>query len=188
VVAYGLYPVRRVVEGMGSIEPVFEDLIVITPDRSGMVTRVRVSSGQDVDRGTSLFEYLPDGQWAVLAYGSMTQPGGAAEPPPAEPEWVRTINQRRLARAEALRRWSARVFSHSERQLVWERLLEQRLNVRVAWEDDLALEEARAADNARLGRHEANMVRVFDHALGVYRGTEDGQPFASDIAGMVYSL
>jgi hypothetical protein len=186
--AYVLYPVRRVVEGMGSIEPVFEDLIVVTPDRSGMVTRVRVSSRQDVDRGTPLFEYLPDGQWAVQAYGSMTPPGGAAEPPPAEPEWSRTINQRRLARAEALRRWSARVFSHSERPLVWERLLEQRLNVRVAREDDLALEAARAAENARLGRHEANVVRVFDQALGMYRGTEDGQPFSSDVAGLVYAL
>ena len=186
--AYALYPVRRVVEGMGSIEPVFEDLIVVTPDRSGMVTRVRVSSRQDVDRGTPLFEYLPDGQWAVQAYGSMTPLGGAAEPPRAEPEWSRTINQRRLARAEALRRWSSRVFSHSERPLVWERLLEQRLTSRVSREDDLALEAARAAENDRLGRHEANVVRIFEQALGMYRGTEDGQPFSSDVAGLVYSL
>jgi hypothetical protein len=147
-----------------------------------MVTRVRVSSRQDVDRGTPLFEYLPEGHWAVLAYGSMTTPGGAAEPPPAEPEWSRAINQQRLARAEALLHWSTRVFSHLERPLVGERLLQQRLNVRVPREDDLALAEARAAENARLGRHEANLVRVFDQALGVFRGTEDGEPFPSDAA------
>jgi hypothetical protein len=183
--AYVLYPVRIVVEGMGSVEPVFEDLVVVVPDRTGMVTRVRVSPRQDVDRGTPLFEFVPDGQWAVLA---ITSPGADAEPATAEPEWLRAINQRRLARAEALLRWSSRVLRPGERPLVWERRLADRLSLRVAREDDLALAEARAAENARLGRHEANLVRVFDRALGMFRGTEDGEPFSSDVAGMVYSL
>lgn len=186
--AYALYPVGGVVEGMGVLEPVFEDLVLVRPDRSGIVTRMRVRRRQEVERGTPLFEYLGDGQWSVLAHGSMSGPGGAVDQTPAEPEWTRAITQRRLARAEALRHWSARVFAHGGEPRMWERLFEQRLNVRVSQEDELALSEARAAENARLGRHDANLVHAFDQSLGVIRATEDGAPFSSEVEGLVYSL
>jgi len=38
--AYGLYPVASAVEGVGTIEPLFEDLVLITSDVSGIVTRM----------------------------------------------------------------------------------------------------------------------------------------------------
>lgn len=187
--AYVLYPVRSVVEGVGTIEPMFEDLILITPDVSGMVTRLRVGLHQGVDRGASLFEYVPDGRWAVLGPATMSRPSGSpAEPPPAEPEWYREGNQRRLVRAEALRGWTKRLYSPAPRPLAWERLLEQRLSAKVHREDDVAMGEARAAENVRLGRQELNLVQVFDRGAGMFRGTEEGEPFPSAVAGLVYSL
>jgi hypothetical protein len=187
--AYVLYPVRSVVEGVGTIEPMFEDLILITTAVSGIVTRLRVERHQDVDRDAPLFEYIPDGQWAVQGYATMSRPSGApAEPPPAEPEWYREGNKRRVVRAEALRRWSKPFYSSAQRPLAWERLLQQRLSAKVYREDDVAMEEARAAENVRLGRHDFNLVHVFDRGAGMYRATEDGQPFPSAVAGLVYSL
>jgi hypothetical protein len=186
--AYGLYPVRSAVEGVGTIEPLFEDLVLITSDVSGMVTRLRVGLYQDVDRGTPPFEYVPDGQWAVLGYGSMSRPSGSpAEPRPAEPEWYRERNQRRAVRAEALHGWTKRLYSSAQRPLAWERLLEQRLTVKVHREDDVATGEARAAENVRLGRPDFNLVQVMDRGAGMYRETEDGEPFPSAVAGLVYS-
>jgi hypothetical protein len=44
VLAYGLYPVRARSRGVGTIEPVFEDLILITTHFSGIVTRMRVEA------------------------------------------------------------------------------------------------------------------------------------------------
>jgi hypothetical protein len=41
--AYGFYPVASAVEGVGTIEPLFEDLVLITSDFSGIVTRMRVA-------------------------------------------------------------------------------------------------------------------------------------------------
>ena len=187
--AYVLYPVRSVVEGVGTIEPMFEDLILITSDVSGIVTRLRVERHQDVDRDAPLFEYIPDGQWAVQGYATMSRPSGApAEPLPAEPEWYREGNKRRVVRAEALRRWSKPFYSSAQRPLAWERLLQQRLSAKVYREDDLAMEEARAAENVRLGRQDFNLVQVFDRGAGMYRATEDGEPFPSAVAGLVYSL
>jgi hypothetical protein len=187
--AYVLYPVRRVVEGVGTIEPVFEDLILITTDVSGMVTRLRVGLHQDVDRGTPLFEYVPDGQWSVLGHASMSRPSGSPpEPPPAEPEWYREGNRRRVVRAEALRGWTKRLYASAPRPLAWERLLEQRLSAKVHREDDVAMGEAQAAENVRLGHPEFNLVQVFDRGAGMYRATEEGEPFQSAVAGLVYSL
>jgi hypothetical protein len=48
--------------------------------------------------------------------------------------------------------------------------------------------EAQAAENVRLGRQDANLVQIFDRGVGMYRSTEDGQPFTSAVAGTVYSL
>src|SRR6266850_5452494 len=92
-----LYPMRVAVEGMGTIEPVFDDLVVVFPDVSGMVTRTRVSVGQDVEPGTPLFEYLPDGEYSVLGYASKTKPGGKAKPEPLTPAWYRPVNEKRIA-------------------------------------------------------------------------------------------
>jgi hypothetical protein len=47
LLAYGLYPVRGTVEGVGTIEPVFEDLILITSHFSGIVTPMRVELLQE---------------------------------------------------------------------------------------------------------------------------------------------
>jgi hypothetical protein len=106
-----------------------------------------VSLRQDIDRGTPLFEYIPDGQWAAQAYGSMSRPGV-----PPEPEWYRAGKQRHVARAGALRRWTTRVYSPAARALGWERLLQRRLNVRIDREDQLAMEEAQAAENVQRER------------------------------------
>lgn len=185
--AYGLYPVASVVEGVGTIEPLFEDLVLITSDFSGIVTRMRVALRQDVDRGEPLFEYLPEGQWAVQSRGAMTRPGGSPPSPALLPEWYVEGNRRHVARADAMRHWMKRV-SSSPRPLAWERLLQQRLNAKVDREDQLAMEEAQAAENVRLGRQDSNLVQIFDRGAGMYRATEDGQPFASAVAGRVHSL
>ena len=187
--AFVLSPVSRVVEGVGTIEPLFEDLILITTDVSGMVTRLRVSLHQDVEQGTPLFEYVPDGQWSVLGPVTMSRPSGSPpEPPPAEPEWYREGNRRRVARAEALRGWTKRLYAPAPRPLVWERLLEQRLSAKVHREDDVAMAESRAAENVRLGHPEFNLVHVFDRGAGMSRATEEGEPVPSAVAGRVYSL
>ena len=188
--AYVLYPVRVVVEGAGTIEPEFEDLVLITSHFSGIVTRMRVGLHQDVESGAPLFEYVPEGQWALTVRGRMAPPSGSPpQPEPAPPEWYRTGNERKAARADALRRWTKRVVSSRDlRPLTWESLLQQRLNAKVNREDDIAMEEARAAENVRSGAQELNLVNVFDRSIGMYRTTEDGQPFPSAVAGKVYSL
>ncbi|MGH7302288.1 MAG: hypothetical protein ACRELZ_03290 [Candidatus Rokuibacteriota bacterium] len=61
---YAFSPVRVVVEGMGTIEPVFEELALVTADKPGVITRVLVTPRQEVDRGTPLYEYLP-APWSV---------------------------------------------------------------------------------------------------------------------------
>ena len=190
-----LYPVRAVLEGAGTIEPEFEDLVLITTDFSGAVTRMRVTLHQDVEKGAPLFEYLPHGQWAVHARGTMSKPSGSPpEPPPAPPEWYRVGNERKAARAEAMRHWVKRLSAgRTPRPLTWESLLQQRLNARVNREDEIAMEEARAAENVRLGYGDSNLINVFDRSIGMYRATEyrateDGTPFASAVGGTVYSL
>jgi hypothetical protein len=80
--AYVFYPVRSVIEGVGTIEPTFEDLVLITSDISGIVTRMRVGLHDDVERGAPLFEYRPEGQWAVTVHGGMTRPSGSPPEPP----------------------------------------------------------------------------------------------------------
>src|SRR5215470_6032343 len=55
------------------------------------------------------------------------------------------------------------------------------------------MEEARAAENVRLGYGDSNLINVFDRSIGMYRATEyrateDGTPFASAVGGTVYSL
>lgn len=104
------------------------------------------------------------------------------------PEWYRAGNERRVARADALGRWTKRFYSSAHRPLAWERLLQQRVSTKVNREDDVAMEEAQAAENVRLGRQESNLVQVFDRGIGMYRATEDGEPLLSAVAGMVYSL
>lgn len=187
--AYVLYPVRSMVEGVGRIELLFENLVLITPDVSGIVTRMRVGLHEDVDLGAPLFEYLPDGQWAVQSRGAMSRPSGSPpEPAPSLPEWYVAGNQRRVARADALRHWTKHFSSSSQRPLAWERLLQQRLNAKIDREEQVAMEEAQAAENVRLGHQDSNLVQVFDRGVGMYRATEDGQPFPSAVAGVVYSL
>jgi hypothetical protein len=186
--AYGLYPVASAVDGVGTIEPLFEDLVLITSHFSGIVTRLRVGLRQDVDRGEPLFEYLPEGQWAVKARGGMTRPSGSPPAPaPLVPDWYVEGNRRHVARADAMRHWMKRA-SSTPRPLAWERLLQQRLNAKIDCEDQVAMEEAQAAANVRLGRADSNLVQVFDRGVGMYRDTEDGQPFPSAVGGMVYSL
>jgi hypothetical protein len=187
---YVFFPVRVMIEGTGTIEPLFEDLVLITTDVSGMITRMRVGLHQDVERGAPLFEYLADGQWAVQGRAVMSKPSDAPpEPPPAPPEWYTVGNQRKVARVEAMSRWSKRfVYSTARKPLAWESLLRQRLNEKVIGEDDVAMEEARAAENVQLGHPEFNLAHAFDQSIGMIRATEDGQPFPSAVAGVVYSL
>jgi hypothetical protein len=162
LLAYGFYPVASAVEGVGTIEPLFEDLVLVTSDFSGIVTRMRVGLRQDVDRGAPLFEYLSEGPWAVQSRGGMTRPSGSPpKPAPLLPEWYVEGNRRHVARADAMRHWMKRV-SSSSRPLAWERLLQQRLNAKVDREDQVAMEEAQAAENVRLGRADSNLVQVFD--------------------------
>jgi len=52
----------------------------------------------------------------------------------------------------------------------------------------MMLAQAGAAENDRLRRPDANMVHVFDQALGRSRATEEGRPYLNDVAGTVYSL
>jgi hypothetical protein len=62
------------------------------------------------------------------------------------------------------------------------------LRVRAAREDDLAMAEAFATENARLGPRADTVVRLSDLAANVFRAPEDGQIFSSEVAGVVYSL
>jgi hypothetical protein len=189
LLVYGLYPVRGSVEGVGTIEPVFEDLILITSHFSGIVTRMRVELLQEVAAGAPLFEYIPEGQWSVTAYGGMSRPSGSPPVPPAlEPEWRRAERQRHAARRDAIRRWSKRLMSPAQRALTWEHVLQQRLNAKVDRETDVAMEAAQAAENVRRGRQDANLPNVFDRGIGMWRATEDGEPFPSAVGGLVYSL
>src|SRR5262249_44363645 len=101
----------------------------------------------------------------------------------------RVGNERKAARAEAMRHWVKRLSAgRTPRPLTWESLLQQRLNARVNREDEIAMEEARGAENVRLGYGDSNLINVFDRGIGMYRATEDGTPFASAVAGTVYSL
>ena len=59
------------------------------------------------------------------------------------------------------------MYSPAARALGWERLLQRRLNVRIDREDQLAMEEAQAAENVRRERHDANLVPVFDRGVGI---------------------
>jgi len=169
--AYAFSPVRAEITGMGTIEPVFEELVVPTNRWACVVTKVFVSPGQQVEPGTPLFEWITDGEWVVASTGAsaMIKPAFGS-PPPARHAEARPLYQRSFERAEALRRWSTSTErprewagaprataqpSHREsrrsRDHGWESLLQQRLNARVNREDDIAMEEARASSAAVVG-------------------------------------
>ena len=107
VLAYVLFPVRVVIEGVGTVEPVFEELVSITSDKPGVIVRVHVSAGQTVERGTPIYDYLPSPPWSIgtSSLYATTQlkpaPGMALGP---DWEWARSIHQRSYERAEARRR------------------------------------------------------------------------------------
>jgi len=99
--AYLFSPVRVVITGMGTVEPVFEELSV------------------------------PTNKWACVVDATTHSPSeihSPGAPPPALLE-ARLLYQRSFDRAQALRRWSALIAS-AERPREWEGRLAQRLSIR----------------------------------------------------------
>ena len=183
-----LWPVRITLEGRGTIQPCFENLVRVTPGESGMVCRVMAKRLQEVRSGEPLFEYIPAGKFSVLAYVSMTPPGSAAAAPEPLPDWHQKVERERIARIEAANRWSSQVLSHGSKALKWEHDLAQRLTMTIPREGDLMLEEVQQRENVRLGRENANKVYTFNEASGETVATEQGIPLASPATGTLYSL
>ena len=188
LLAWLFWPVRITLEGKGTIQPRFEDLVRITPGESGMVCRVMSKRLQEVQSGETLFEYIPFGKFSVLAYVRMTPPGGAAVEPEPLPDWYQKVEGERIARIEAANRWSARVLSQVKSALKWESDLAQRLTMTVPLEVDLMRVQAQQRENTRLGRENANMVYTFNESLGESVATERGIPLVSPATGILYSL
>jgi hypothetical protein len=190
VLAYVLFPVRVVIEGKGTVEPVFEELVSITSDKPGVIVRVHVSAGQTVERGTPIYDYLPSPPWSIgtSSLYATTQlkpaPGMALGP---DWEWARAIHQRSYERAEARRRWSSRVSAAGQQPQEWERRLVKRLAIRVPGEDDLELAAAAVVENARRGTPGDQLVHLQDPRASA-APPPPGGPFSSDVAGAVYSL
>lgn len=188
LLAWLFWPVRITLEGNGTIQPRFEDLVRIAPGESGMVCRVMAKRLQEVQSGETLFEYIPSGKFSVLAHVRMTPPGGAAAEPEPVPDWYQKVEGERIARIEAANRWSARVRSQVKRALKWESDLAQRLAMTVPLEMDLMRVQARQRENTRLGRENANRVYTFNESLGESVATEHGIPLVSPATGILYSL
>jgi hypothetical protein len=98
------WPVQVILEGSGTIQPRFEDLVPITPTESGMVCRVVAERFHEVRAGEPLFEYVPAGKFSVLFHSTMTQPGGSAQEPEPLPDWYQKAERERIARIEAANR------------------------------------------------------------------------------------
>lgn len=183
-----LWPVRIILEGTGTIQPRFENLVRVTPGESGMVCRVMAERLAQVQAGEPLFEYIPAGKFSVLTYASMIPPGGAVPEPNPPPAWYQKVERDRIARIEAANHWSSRVLSRGSEAPKWEHDLAQRLTMTVPREADLMLAQAQQSENTRLGRENANKVYTFNEALGETVATERGIPLASPTTGTVYSL
>lgn len=183
--AYLFSSVRVVITGMGTVEPVFEELSVPTNKWACVVTRVFVSPGQQIERATPLFEWITDGEWVVASTGvsAMIKPGAA---PPALPE-ARLLYQRSFDRAQALRRWSTLVAS-AERPREWEGRLAQRLSIRVERADDLAMAAVIEAERERRGSDGDLVYRERTARKGQVFMEPVGLTFESDVAGVIYSL
>ena len=175
-------------EGSGTIQPRFEDLVRVVPSESGMVCRVMAERLQEVQAGEPLFEYIPEGKFSVLSYSRMTTPGGAEPEPEPLSDWYQKAERKRIARIEAANRWSARVLSQVKNARKWESDLAQRLTMAVPREEDLLLVQAQRDENIRLGRGNANQVYIFDETLGESAPTEQGIPLVSPATGTLFTL
>jgi hypothetical protein len=188
ILTWLLWPVRITLEGRGTVQPRFENLVRVSPEESGMVCRVMAEPLQEVRAGESLLEYVPAGKFSVLAYARMTPPGGAAPEPEPLPVWYEKVKSERIARTEAANRWSSQVRSQGNKALRWEHDLAQRLSMLVSREGDLTEAQAQQRENIRLGRENANKVYVFDEVRGEMVATERGIPLLSPATGILYSL
>jgi hypothetical protein len=188
LVAWLLWPVSVTLEGYGIVQPRLEDLVRVIPFESGMVCRVMGERLQEVSAGEPLFEYVPEGKFSVLSYSRMTLPGGGEPEPETLSSWYQKVERERIARIEAVNRWSARALSPAPSARKWESDLVQRLAMAVPREADLALAQAQNDENIRLGRENANKVYTFDEAIGESAPTERGIPFASPVTGLIFSI
>jgi hypothetical protein len=182
------WPVQITLEGSGTVQPRFEDLVSITPVESGMVCRVMKTPPQEVQAGEPLFEYVPSGKFSVVSYVRMTPPGGGEQEPEPLPDWYQKAERERIARIDAANRWSGRVVTQSKIARKWERDLSSRLTVAVPREADLMREQLQQRENKRLGRENANKVYTFNETLGESMPTEQGIPMASPVTGTLFSL
>jgi hypothetical protein len=183
-----LWPVKVILEGSGTVQPRFENLVRIIPAGSGMVCRVMVERFQEVRAGESLFEYIPEGKFSVLSYVRMTLPGGVAQEPEPLPDWYQKVERERIDRIEAANRWSGRVLSQAKNACKWESDLASRLTIVVPREADLVRVQAQQRENVRLGRENANKVYTFNETIGESVPAEHGIPLASPITGKLFSL
>ncbi len=183
-----LWPVRITLEGFGTVQPRFENLVSVTPRESGMVCRMRVERFQEVREGELLFEYIPEGKFSVLAYTRMTPPGGGAEESEQIPGWYRKAEDERSARIAAANRWSSQLIKEVKSAQRWESDLARRLAITVPREADLELAKAGQKYNLQRGRENANKVYSFNEAIGEMVPTEQGLPLASPVSGLLYSL
>jgi hypothetical protein len=190
---FALFPVQVSTQGAGFVQPVFEEVVRVTPTADAMIAAVYVTRGQRVGEGDALLGFVPWPDWAVHGRSQMTLPGGKSPPEPAPPDWHREANARRLARVEAAQRWQRRLYTttrvaSSPKPAKWEFELASRLALTASLEGDVTLKELWAAERTRLGWDEDNKVYAFDQAAGMYRPVEHGQPYPSPATGIVVSL
>ena len=192
VVVYLLVPVQVVTQGAGFVQPVFEEVVPVTPTTEAMVAAVYVTRWQRVDEGDALLGFVPWPDFAVQPRGQRPAPGAQAAPAPELPAWHSEAEARRLARQRAASRWQTRLHATDSaagsRPSRWELALASRLSLVTSREDEVSLEALWAAERTRQGRHDDNKVRTFDRTAGGYRSVDDGQPSPSPVSGVVASL
>lgn len=185
VIVWLLWPVKVTIEGIGIIQPVFEQLVKVIPPESGVVCRVSSARLNKVRTGDVLLEYIPVNKASFLAYSTMTPPGGISQPE-ALPEWYTELEEKRKVRIDAANRWQGLVFKQHPKP--WERELASRFVRLAVNEGDLERIIAQQRENTRLGREAANQVHVRDETLGRSVPAERGIPLLSPADGILYSF
>ncbi len=187
-VIFLLMPIQKTVEGIGVIQPVFEQLLPLRAGVSGITTKVLVTSMQNVEPGTPLFHYQLHGQYGVLAYGEMTKPGEDLSKPHTEPEWYQKADQKRVSRINALNSWSSRLINASGKAAKWEHELSRRFSAIIPTSADLELRETIRLENNKIDRENSGEVQVFDQKAGKYVASLGGPVFVSPHTGTLYTL
>jgi hypothetical protein len=187
LLGYLSWPMRVSSNGVGVIQPEYEQLIRVDPPEDGIIVLVKAGRLETIAKGATLFEYIPHSQYAVIMYARMTKPGGETEPEPLS-EFNRTIDSRRIRRTEAANRWNSQVMAVGVAPVEWERSLASRFATVIPREEDVIIQERIKAENIRMGQENANMVQVFDKDIGMYRATSTGIQFVSPVSGTLYSF